>query len=117
MKVVIVEDQRLYLDAVAEALKTRSIEVAGRATTFDEALQVINESACDVALLDVSLPPDYTDEGLRIAEAARRSYPDVGLVILSGYAKLSYVERLINIGGAQGAVGYLRGMLRSPQIS
>ncbi|MCK9895740.1 response regulator transcription factor [Frankia sp. AgB32] len=107
MKVIIVEDERLYLDALAETLHSRSIEVAGRASTFDDALRVVNESACDVALLDVRLSKQEADGGLRIAAELRRLYPDVGLLVLSGFDEVAYVERLMNLEGGQGSVGYL----------
>jgi DNA-binding NarL/FixJ family response regulator len=107
MRVVFVEDERLFLNAVAEAMLSRSIEVAARATSLEEALRAVNESAPDAALIDIRLPPDYTDEGLRIAEELRRRYPDVGLLILSGVAEVAYVERLLNLEEHSHSVGYL----------
>jgi DNA-binding NarL/FixJ family response regulator len=107
VRVVIVEDERLFLDAVAEALHSRSVEVAARAASLEEALRAVNESAPDAALLDIRLPPHYTDEGLRIAEELRRRYPDVGLLILSGVAEVAYVERLLNLEEHSRSVGYL----------
>lgn len=86
---------------------SRSIEVAARATSLEEALRAVNESAPDAALIDIRLPPDYTDEGLRIAEELRRRYPDVGLLILSGIAEVAYVERLLNLEEHSRSVGYL----------
>lgn len=58
----------------------------------------------DVALLDIRLPPDFTDEGLRLAETLRQRFPAVGLLILSSYAEVAYAERLLNLGEG---VGYL----------
>jgi DNA-binding NarL/FixJ family response regulator len=107
MRVVIVEDERLFLDAVAEALLSRSIDVAARAANLDEAVRAVNVSAPDAALLDIRLPPGYTDEGLRIAEELRRRYPDVGLLILSGVVEVAYVERLLNMEEHSRSVGYL----------
>jgi DNA-binding NarL/FixJ family response regulator len=107
MRVVIVEDERLFLDAVAEAMLSRSINVAARAATLEEALRAVNESAPDAVLLDIRLPPAHTDEGLRIAEELRRRYPDVGLLVLSGVAEVAYVERLLNLEEHSRSVGYL----------
>jgi DNA-binding NarL/FixJ family response regulator len=107
MRVVIVEDERLFLDAVAEALLSRSIEVAARVASLDAAVRAVNESAPDAVLLDIRLPPGYTDEGLRIAEELRRRYPDVGLLILSGVVEVAYVERLLNMEEHSRSVGYL----------
>jgi DNA-binding NarL/FixJ family response regulator len=102
-----VEDERLFLDAVAEALHSRSIDVAARAATLDEALRAVDESAPDAAVLDIRLPPGYTDEGLRVAEELRRRYPDVGLLVLSAVGEVAYVERLLNLEEHSRSVGYL----------
>lgn len=107
MRVVIVEDQRLFLDALADALLSRSIEVTARATTLDEALRAVDETAPDAALLDIKLHPTLTDEGLRVAEEVRKRYPDVGLLVLSAYAEVAYAERLLGIEEHTRSVGYL----------
>ncbi|GIG90653.1 response regulator transcription factor [Plantactinospora endophytica] len=107
MRVVIVEDQGLLLDALADGLTARDVEVVGRARDRDEALGVIDASAPDVALLDIRLPPTYTDEGLGIAEQVRARYPDIGLLVLSSYAEVAYAERLLSLEEESRAVGYL----------
>jgi DNA-binding NarL/FixJ family response regulator len=107
MKVIIVEDQRLFLNALADALDSRSIAVAARATTLEQALHAVDNTAPDAVLLDIRLPPTHTDEGLRVAEEIRNRYPDVGLLILSLYAEVSYAERLLNIEEHSRAIGYL----------
>jgi DNA-binding NarL/FixJ family response regulator len=107
MNVVIVEDQPLFLDAIAEALASRSVHVAARAATVDEAVHAVDESAPDAALLDIRMPPTYTDEGLQVAEELRRRYPDVALLVLSSYAEVEYAERLLNLDEHSRAVGYL----------
>lgn len=107
MKVVIVEDQHLFLDALATALDSHDIKVVGRARNLDEALAIVDRTAPHVALLDIRLPPDYTDEGLRIAELLRQKFPQVGLLVLSSYAEAAYAERLVAIEPDTHAVGYL----------
>jgi DNA-binding NarL/FixJ family response regulator len=107
MRVVIVEDQHLFLDALATALHSQHIDVVGRARTVDEALAVVDRTAPDVALLDIRLPPDFTDEGLRVAELLRHRYPQVGLLVLSSYAEVAYAERLVAVETDAHAVGYL----------
>jgi len=107
MRVVIVEDQGLFLDALVDGLTARQVEVVGRARNANEALEVINRSAPDVAVLDIRMPPTYTDEGLRIAEQVRSRYPDVALLILSSYAEVAYAERLLSIQDDSHALGYL----------
>ena len=72
MRVVIVEDEGLFLDALVDGLTARQVEVAGRARSADEALTVINRCAPDVAVLDIRMPPTFTDEGLRVVTWAHR---------------------------------------------
>jgi len=107
VRVVIVEDERLLLNILADALTGRHVEVVGRARDQAEALQAINDHAPDVAILDIRLPPGQTDEGLQIAELLRRRYPDVGLLVLSHYAEVAYAERLLNIEENSHVIGYL----------
>ncbi len=107
MRVVIVEDQGLLLDALTDGLTARQIDVLGRARDPGEALEVINACAPDVAVLDIRLPPTFTDEGLVIAEQVRSRYPDVALLVLSSYAEVAYAERLLSMQDNSRAVGYL----------
>jgi DNA-binding NarL/FixJ family response regulator len=107
MRVVVVEDEHLFLDAIAAALQSRAIDVAARATNLDEALHAVNDNAPDTVLLDIKLPPTRTDEGLRLAEEIRRRYPDVGLLVLSAHAEVAYAERLLNMEEQSRSVGYL----------
>lgn len=107
MRVVIVEDQGLLREALADGLSTREMQVVGQARDHHEALAAINESAPDVALLDIRLPPTFTDEGLSIAEEVRNRFPDVAVLVLSSYAEVAYAERLLSMQQHSYAVGYL----------
>jgi DNA-binding NarL/FixJ family response regulator len=107
MNVVIVEDQPLFLDAIADALTSRSVQVTARATSMEDAIRAVDETAPHAALLDIRLPPTYTDEGLRVAEELRHRYPDVALLVLSSYAEVEYAERLLNLEEHSRSVGYL----------
>ncbi|WP_157254150.1 response regulator transcription factor [Nonomuraea typhae] len=107
MRVVIVEDQPLFLDAIATSLQSRDVDVVGRAREVEEAMRVIDEAAADVALLDIRLPPAFTDEGLQVAEMVRRRYPEVAILVLSSYAELAFAERLLVMEAEPHAVGYL----------
>ena len=107
MRVAIVEDEPLFLDALATSLASQQVDVVARARHADEALALIDHTAPDVALLDIRLPPGFTDEGLRLAERVRATYPSVGLLVLSSYAEAAYAERLISMEQDTAAVGYL----------
>jgi DNA-binding NarL/FixJ family response regulator len=107
MKAVIVEDQGFFLDLLSAALGGRGIEITGRASTQAEALRIIDETAPDLALLDIRLTRERDDEGLRIAELVRARYPEVGLLVLSSYLEPAYAERLLSIDEPPRAIGYL----------
>jgi DNA-binding NarL/FixJ family response regulator len=107
MRVVIVEDEKLFLNAIAEALLSRSIDVVARAANLEEARRAVNDSAPDAALLDIKLSPAGTDEGLRVAEELRRRYPEVGLLVLSAHAEVAYAERLLKLEERSRSIGYL----------
>ncbi|HZM76335.1 MAG TPA: response regulator [Candidatus Limnocylindrales bacterium] len=107
MRVVIVEDQGLLRDALADGLRSRDIAVVGQARDHGEALAAIDQSAPDIVLLDIRLPPTFTDEGLSIAEEVRSRYPDVAVLVLSSFAELAYAERLLSMQQHSHAVGYL----------
>jgi DNA-binding NarL/FixJ family response regulator len=107
MRVVVVEDNGMLRDALTESLPGRGIDVVGQAGDVATAIAEIDRSAPDVALLDIRLPPSFTDEGLRVAEHVRARYPDVGLLVLSTHAELAYAERLLSLQENSHAVGYL----------
>ncbi len=107
MRAVIVEDQGFFLDLLTGALHGRGIEIIGRASTRPEALRIIDDTAPDLALLDIRLTKARDDEGLRIAELARAQYPDVGLLVLSSYLEPAYAERLLSMEEPPRAIGYL----------
>ena len=56
-------------------------------------------------MIDIRMPPSYTNEGLRAAQEIRRAHPDVGTLVLSQYVEVDYVLKLLN--GASERVGYL----------
>ncbi|MGH3899305.1 MAG: response regulator [Pseudonocardiaceae bacterium] len=111
MRVVIVEDQGFYLDLLADGLRGRGIDVVGRADNPTEALCVIDDTAPDLAVLDISLSRArgrvHDVQGLRIAELVRADYPDVGLLMLSAHVELAYAQRLLDMEDDPRAVGYL----------
>jgi DNA-binding NarL/FixJ family response regulator len=107
VRVVIVENEALFLDLITDALRGRGIEVVGRAASQPEALHVIDSTAPDLAVLDIRLTRTSDDEGLRVAELVRARYPDVGLLALSAYLEPAYAERLLTMQEVPRAVGYL----------
>lgn len=98
MRVVIVEDKRFFLDLITDSLSGRGIDVVGCADNPSDALRVIDDTAPDLAVLDICLSEARDEvgvrdeEGLRVAELVRANYPDVGLLMLSAYFQPVYAE-------------------------
>ncbi len=105
MRVVIVEDQALLREGIVALLRDHEIEVAGQAEDGDGLLRLIAGHKPDMAIVDVRLPPTFTDEGLRAAIEARKKHPEIGILILSQYVEPVYTAELL--AGGEGGVGYL----------
>ncbi|MGC5165734.1 response regulator [Luteimicrobium sp. DT211] len=105
MRIVLAEDQFLLRDGLTRLLATHGVEVVAAVAHGDEILPAIEAHSPDLALLDVRLPPSFTDEGLRAALEARRRFPGLPVLLLSQYVEQLYVDELLD-GGA-GGVGYL----------
>jgi DNA-binding NarL/FixJ family response regulator len=107
MRAVVVEDEGLLLDLMAEALTSRSVQVVGRVRNPDDAAAVVIATAPDIAILDIRLPPTFTDEGIQLASLLRRRCPEVALLVLSSHAEVSYAERLLGLEADTRSLGYL----------
>ncbi|MEV5614523.1 MULTISPECIES: LuxR C-terminal-related transcriptional regulator [Streptomyces] len=105
MRVVIAEDNALLREGLVLLLRSSGHEVAGVAATGPEILPLLLDQRPDAAVLDVRMPPDFRDEGLRAALAAREQLPGLPVLILSQYVEETYAAELLG-GGARG-VGYL----------
>ena len=105
MRVVIVEDQALLREGIVALLRDNDVEVVGQADDAPGLLRLVNGHKPDMAIVDVRLPPSFTDEGIRAAIEAREQHPDLGILILSQYVEPVYTSELLAAGGA--GVGYL----------
>jgi DNA-binding NarL/FixJ family response regulator len=105
MRLVIVEDQALLREGIVALLREQDIEVVAQAEDGPGLLRIIAGHKPDVAIVDVRLPPTFTDEGLRAAIEARQRWPGMGILILSQYVEPVYTAELLASG--EGGVGYL----------
>lgn len=105
MRVVIVEDQALLREGVAALLREHDIEVAGQAEDGPGLLRLVAGHRPDVAIVDVRLPPSFTDEGVRAAIEARERHPGLSVLLLSQHVEHTYARELLGADG--GGVGYL----------
>ncbi|WP_116946870.1 response regulator [Jiangella endophytica] len=105
MRVVIAEDDTLLREGLVLLLAGEGIEVAAAVDNADDFLAAVRAEQPDAAVVDVRLPPGFTDEGIAAAAAARREHPGLPVLVLSAYVEDSYATELL-AGGADG-VGYL----------
>jgi serine/threonine-protein kinase len=106
VRVVIADDTALLRHGVARLLTDQGIEVCGEAGDAAELLRLVEDERPDIALIDIRMPPTYTDEGLVAAARIRECHPAVGVLVLSQYVELAYVLRLLD-GDEGGRCGYL----------
>ena len=105
MRVVIAEDDALLREGLVLLLGNEGIEVASAVDNAEDFLVALTEHAPDAAVVDVRLPPSFSDEGLRAAVEARRRRPGLPILVLSAYVEDSYATELLADGA--GGVGYL----------
>jgi DNA-binding NarL/FixJ family response regulator len=105
VRVVIAEDLFLLRDGLTRMLEAHGFEVTAAVDNPADLLAAVTESRPDVAVVDVRLPPTFTDEGLRAALAARREVPSLPVLVLSQYVEQLYARELL--AGGTGGVGYL----------
>jgi DNA-binding NarL/FixJ family response regulator len=105
VRVVIGEDQFLLRDGLIRLLEAHGMQIAAAVDNGPDLLQALVDEQPDVGVVDVRLPPTFTDEGLRAAIEARRQAPGLPVLVLSQYVERLYVNELLADGG--GAVGYL----------
>jgi len=103
--VVVVEDLLLLRDGLIRLLSTNGLEVTAAVDTAPAFLEALDAHRPDVAVVDVRLPPTFSDEGLRAAIEARRRRPGFPVLILSQYVEQLYARELLSDG--VGGVGYL----------
>ncbi|HEX6387927.1 MAG TPA: response regulator transcription factor, partial [Solirubrobacteraceae bacterium] len=105
MRVVIAEDQALLREGLVALLREHDIEVVAQVDDGPGLLRVLAGHKPDLAIVDVRMPPTFTDEGLRAALEARALYPELGILVLSQYVEPIYTAELLQSGG--GGIGYL----------
>jgi DNA-binding NarL/FixJ family response regulator len=102
---VIAEDAVLLRAGLQRLLADEDIHTVAAVDNGDDLLGAVKEHRPDLAIVDVRMPPTFTDEGLRAALSAREAVPGLPVLVLSQYVEESYAVELLS-GGA-GGVGYL----------
>lgn len=105
MHVVIVEDSVLLREGLVRLVQAAGLDVAGTAGDVAELEALLTRTVPDVIVLDVRMPPTFTDEGIRAALALQRREPPLPVLVLSQYVEERYASELLSRG--RGGVGYL----------
>jgi DNA-binding NarL/FixJ family response regulator len=105
VRVVLAEDLFLLRDGLVRLLEAYGFEIAEAVEDGPGLVRALVEHRPDVAVVDVRLPPSFTDEGLQAALAARREVPGLPVLVLSQYVEQLYARELLADGAA--GVGYL----------
>jgi DNA-binding NarL/FixJ family response regulator len=105
VRVVLGDDALLLRAGVAQLLERHGFEVVAQAGDADDLMRKVRAHKPDLALVDIRMPPDHSDDGIRAALAIRAELPQVGVVVLSNYIEEAYAMQLLG-AGADG-LGYL----------
>ncbi len=105
MRVGIVDDGVLFREGLARLIVEAGFHVAFQVGTVEELLPAIAAEAPDAVIVDIRLPPSFTNEGILAARRIRSEHPRVAVLVLSQYVEGSQAARLLADGGR--GVGYL----------
>lgn len=113
MRVVVVDDNDVWRPSLVTALTSRGMTVVADTSDGDELLELLptlGDEPINVAVLDLRLPPTWSDEGIHLARELRRRFGELGVIILSGYehdVQLHYATQALSNVGGSGGMGYL----------
>ena len=105
MRVAVADDGALFREGVVRLLGEAGFEVCAQCCTGDDLLREVAEQAPDAVVVDIRMPPTFTDEGVRTAHAIRARDPSIGVLVLSQYVEFGLAMQLLS-ESARG-LGYL----------
>lgn len=105
MRVAVLEDNHLVRQGIVRCLQEADVEVVLAVAEPAALLAEVYAGGIDVAMVDVRLPPTFTDEGLRVASRIRSSHPESAVLILSQFVEPEFILPLLS--ESAGRVGYL----------
>jgi DNA-binding NarL/FixJ family response regulator len=103
MRVVIAEDQALLREGLARLFQDGGHDVLATVGNADELLTTIERERPDLAVVDIRMPPTFTDEGARAARLIKANHPNIGVLVLSQHIETTHAVDLVALGG----FGYL----------
>ncbi|WP_127793613.1 response regulator transcription factor [Agromyces sp. LHK192] len=105
LRICLAEDSVLLREGLVRLFDEAGFETVAAYGDADALLAEFDDSAVDVVVLDVRMPPTFRDEGVRAAIELRRRAPRVGILLLSQYVEGTYAHELLSSG--EGGMGYL----------
>lgn len=105
MRIAIAEDSTLLREGIAQLLMAEGHDVVAAVADADALLHALAADEPDLVIVDVRMPPDFVDEGIRAALRIRREHPSVAVLVLSQHVERRYASELLLDG--RGGVGYL----------
>jgi DNA-binding NarL/FixJ family response regulator len=103
VRIVIGEDSALFREGLARLLEDAGHQVVAKAVDAPSLVAAVDAATPDLAIIDVRMPPDLTDDGARAARAVRAKHPKLGIVLLSQHVETRHSVELV----ASGRFGYL----------
>ena len=103
MRVLIAEDQALFREGLARLFRDGGHHVVSTLRDADQLLATIEQEQPDLAVIDIRMPPTFTDEGARAARSIKQRHPGVGVLLLSQHIETTHAVELVALGG----FGYL----------
>jgi DNA-binding NarL/FixJ family response regulator len=95
VRVVLADDEALLREGLARLLLEAGFEVAGTAGDATELLRLVEARRPRLAVVDIKMPPDHSEEGLLAAQEIRRRFPEIGVLVLSHYLESRYAMSLV----------------------
>jgi DNA-binding NarL/FixJ family response regulator len=103
VRLVIGEDSALFREGLASLLLDAGHEVVAKAADAPSLIAAVNATVPDLAIVDIRMPPDHTDDGARAARVLREGHPSLGILLLSQHIETQHSVALVSSGG----FGYL----------
>ncbi len=105
MRLIVAEDSLLFREGLVRVLLDLNFDVLAQTDNAPDLVRRVGGLRPDVAIVDIRMPPSFTDEGLQAAHQIGERHPQVGVLVLSQYVESGYAMRLLQHGSA--GRGYL----------
>jgi DNA-binding NarL/FixJ family response regulator len=104
LRVVLADDDVLLREGLASLLERSGFDIVGQAGDATQLLEVVRDTAPDLAVVDIRMPPTHTVEGLEAAGSIREDFPGTAILVLSAHVEVEHAMTLLATGGG---IGYL----------